>query len=136
MEEIGRLEGRIDHIERSELTKIKEDINEIKCGQVETNTLVKQFLKSVEIHAETMDSMKMAMYEMTSSIKESNKSIKDLNTKFDDLEENVNSVSTRVKCQEEKSKIDILPFLRDKFLPMMTIFGLVVYIVLGKIGVF
>lgn len=34
MEEVNRLEGRINFIEREELTKIKDDISEIKCNQV------------------------------------------------------------------------------------------------------
>ncbi len=130
MEEVNRLEGRIDFIERDRLTKIEDDISEIKCNQVETGTLVKQFLKASELQADTMDAMKSAIYEMSASIKDSNKgqfeltqNIKDLNTRFDTLETNVDTkigkVNDRINCQENEGNFKIMPFIRDKIIPML-----------------
>ena len=149
MEDVVELKGRLNYLEREELTKIKEDISEIKCSQVEVGTLVKQFFKSSELQAETMEAMKLAIYEMSSSIKDSNKgqfeltqNIKDLNTRFDTLEDNVDNkigqVNNRISCQEEKGKFDWQDYVKNKIIPMLVGGGIIVAIVsiLGKVCVF
>ena len=149
MEEVNRLEGRINFIEREELARIKDDISEIKCNQVETGTLVKQFIKTTELQADTMDAMKSAIYEMSASIKDSNKgqfeltqNIKDLNTRFDTLENNVDckisKVNDRINCQEEKGKFDWMEYVKNKIIPMLIGGGVIgaIISILGKVGVF
>lgn len=149
MEEVNRLESRINFIEREELTKMKEDISEIKCNQVETSTMLKQVNKLVETCMDTMDSVKMAMYDVSSSIKDSNKgqveltqNIKDLNTRFDALEDNVDNkiskVNERINCQENEGNFKIMPFIRDKIIPMLIGGGTIGAIIalLQKVGVF
>ena len=149
MEEVSRLESRINFIEREELTRIKEDIGEIKCSQVETSTLVRQFIESSKLQADAMDSMKMAMYEISSSVKDSNRlsteltqNVKDLNTSMSVMEDKMDKkfcdVNKRINTQEEKDKFDIPLFIRDRILPVLIGGGAVGTIIamLGKVGVF
>lgn len=153
MEEVNRLESRINFIEREELTHIKEDISEIKCSQVETSTLVKQFIDSSKLQAEAMDSMKIAMYEISSSVKDSNRlsteltqNVKDLNTSMAVMEEKMDSkfddVNERINTQENKGKFDIPLYIKCNVIPSLIKWGALgggagaILALLGKVGIF
>ena len=153
MEEVNRLENRINFIEREELTRIKDDINEIKCCQVETSTLVRQFIESSKLQAEAMDSMKVAMYEISSSVKDSNRlsteltqNVKDLNTSMaimeDKMDKKFDDVNCRINVQEEKGKFDWQEYIKINIVPFIIKCGIGGSIVggviafLGKVGVF
>ena len=153
MEEVNRLESRINFIEREELTRIKDDINEIKCCQVETSTLVRQFIESSKLQAEAMDSMKVAMYEISSSVKDSNRlsteltqNVKDLNTSMavmeDKMDKKFDDVNERINTQENEGNFRIPLFIRDKLIPALLVGGIgggaigAILGLLGKVGVF
>ena len=153
MEEVNRLENRINFIEREELTRIKDDINEIKCCQVETSTLVRQFIESSKLQAEAMDSMKVAMYEISSSVKDSNRlsteltqNVKDLNTSMaimeDKMDKKFDDVNERINTQEDEGSFRIPLFVRDKLIPALLVGGIgggaigAILGLLGKVGVF
>ena len=134
MVEIEGLKDRVEYIEREEIVKMKEDITDIKMNQVETNTLVKEFSKSVERQCATMEVMATSMQEMSLNMRDNNNSIKDLNTKFTCFEDEMSSMKEDIKTQKSAR----MEFIKNNIWQIMGIiatFSVVVYAVLGKVGI-
>lgn len=127
MVEIEGLKDRVEYIEREELVKMKDDITEIKLSQVETNTIVKEFSKAVDRQCMTMEVMAKSMQEMSLNMRDNSNSIKDLNTRFAQFEEDI-------KIQ----KASVGEFMKNniwQIAGVISVFSVVVYVVLGKIGI-
>lgn len=134
MIEIEGLKDRVEYIEREEIVKMKEDITDIKLNQVETNTLVKEFSKSVDRQCATMEAMATSMKEMSLNMRDNNNSIKDLNTKFTCFENEMTSIKEDIKIQKSTT----VEFVKNniwQILGIVATFSVVVYAVLGKVGI-
>ena len=138
MVEIEDLKDRVEYIEREEIVKMKEDITDIKMNQVETNTLVKEFSKSVERQCATMEVMATSMQEMSLNMRDNNNSINELNNKFTCFEEVTTKEMSDLKCKVEVQRTKALEFIKNNIWQIMGIISVasvVVYLVLGKVGI-
>lgn len=136
MIEIEDLKDKLAYIEREKIVKIEEDITQIKMSQVETNTLVREFSKAMDSQGRAMDSIANAMQEVSLNMRDNNNSIRELKEDFTCFEKetskNMYDLQEKV-CVQEKS---FMKFLKDniwKIITFITIFGIVVYKVLGTI---
>ena len=75
MIEIEDLKEKVSYIEREKIVKIEDDITEIKMSQVETNTLVKEFTKTMNSQSRAMESISQTMQEMALNMRDNNNSI-------------------------------------------------------------
>jgi len=133
MAEIEGLKDRVEYIEREEIVKMKEDITDIKMNQVETNTLVKEFSKSVERQCATMEVMATSMQEMSLNMRDNNNSIKDLNTKFTCFEDEMCNIKEDIKVQKS-AKFEFIKNNIWQIVGIVATLSVLVYVVLGKIG--
>ena len=139
MEELA-LGQRVDYIERDKIPAIEKDINEIKIGLTENTLLTKQSIESSEKLASTMENVKDCMAEMAQSLKDNNKisseltqAVSSLNKKVEDtnsrMERKFNEVDEKIEIVNDKSKVDILSWIRDNWFKVVLTVGALSYIV-------
>lgn len=138
MVEIEELKDRVGYIEREKIVKIEEDIMQIKIGQVETNTLVKEFSKAMDSQCTAMNAMAGTMQEMSLNMRDNNNSINDLNRKFTSFEETTTREMLDLKCKTETQKMATWTFIKTniwKIISVISVASIVIYIVLGQVGI-
>ena len=142
---IDGLKDRVEYIEREELVNMKKDITDIKLNQVETNTLVKEFTKVMDMQGKAMETMSLSLQEMTYTnkrlieemsevkveVKQTNHTIKCVE---EDTQSKFNAINKKITEQEEKSKIDILVVLKNNWFKIV-IGGYVIWQVVERVGV-
>lgn len=108
MEEINKLEKRIDHVQFDEINSMKEDISNIKIDLAKNNLLTKQSVDSTDKLSSTLDTVKDTMIHLSNSMEQSNRSSTELNKKVDNLEIKFDSI-------EQKGYIDWLQWVKDNW---------------------
>lgn len=137
MEELGK---RVDHIQYEEIKEIKEDISGLKVSLAENNILTKQCIESNKTLNETMGSIKDTMLLMSENMKQSNKnseelaqSIGSLNGKITDMDSRFSNkfqeVDNKINGVDEKSKVDILTWMKNNWFGMVMTLGALGYII-------
>ena len=120
------------------IVKIEEDITQIRIGQVETNTLVKEFSKAMDSQCTAMNAMAGTMQEMSLNMRDNNNSIKDLNRKFTSFEETTTREMLDLKCKTETQKMATWTFIKTniwKIISIIMIVGVVIYVTVGTCGI-
>lgn len=139
MEEISDLKKKVAHLEYDEIKNIKDEIGNIKVNLAENNLLTKQCVDSNEKLNDTMNSVKDTMIIMSESMKQSNKvseeltlSVKSLGTKVDIMDDKFGSkfqeVDNKINGVNDKSKIDILDWLKNNWFGVVAGVGVIIYI--------
>lgn len=137
MEELSQ---RLDYLERDKIPAIEKDISDIKVGLTENTLLTKQSIESSEKLAVTMENVKDCMTEMAQSLKDNNKisseltqAVGTLNQKVEDtnsrMERKFNEVDERIENVNDKSKVDILSWMRDNWFKVVVSIGALGYVV-------
>ena len=137
MEELSQ---RLDYLERDKIPAIEKDISDIKVGLTENTLLTKQSIESSEKLAVTMENVKDCMTEMAQSLKDNNKisseltqAVGTLNKKVEDtnsrMERKFNEVDERIENVNDKSKVDILSWMRDNWFKVVVSIGALGYVV-------
>ena len=138
MVEIEDLKDKVAYIEREKIVKIEEDITQIRMKQTETNTLVREFSRAIDNQCETMDTMAKSMQEMSLNMRDNNNSINELNNKFTCFEETTTKEMSDLKCKVDVQRTKALEFIKNNIWQIMGIISVasvVVYLVLGKVGI-
>ena len=150
MEELSKIESRVNRIEYDEMKSMKEDISNIKIDLTKNNILTQQSIDTSRNVAETMDAVKLAMFEISESVRNSNRistelteSVKDLNSKFENMEDKIDTrfeeVDVKFQKQDDKTKIDWVRCFSEggwkRALEWIVLLGIISYEVLGKVGV-
>lgn len=134
------LSQRVDYLERDKIPAIEKDISDIKVGLTENTLLTKQSIESSEKLAVTMENVKDCMTEMAQSLKDNNKisseltqAVGTLNQKVEDtnsrMERKFNEVDERIENVNDKSKVDILSWMRDNWFKVVVSIGALGYVV-------
>lgn len=145
MVEIEDLKDKVSYIEREKIANIEKDIVQIKMGQVEINTLVKDFSRAIDSQCKTMEAMTSSIQELGYTNKRLVDDMSEVKTKIDQtnenikcVEENTNAkfeeVDVEIHKQDEKSKIDILTFLKDNWFNIV-VMATIIMLGLEKVGV-
>ena len=130
MIEIEDLKDRLCYIEREKIVSIEKDINQIKEGQVKTNTLVEKFTEAMDKQCDTMDVMAKSMQEMSLNMRDNNNSIETLNDKFTCFEGDMSELRSKVSTQENATWV----FIKKNIWKITTLIGvasIIAYVVLG-----
>lgn len=120
--DIKTLTKRIDNIEHRDIAEIKEDITNIKSELYGNKIIIEQNTKVLDKLSNTLDKTTKTMVELSMNVKYSNESI-------DKLEGKIDAVRNNLKTVEEKSKFDIMCWIRDNFLSVVLAIGALAYIV-------
>lgn len=143
--ELDDLKSKLNKIEYTEIKEVKEEIQQIKIDLNTNNILTRQCTESNEKLAQTMDTLKTTMIEVAQSVKDSNKvtselatTVKNLNDKVNNVESTMgkkfNEVNERMDTIDEKSKVDILGFLKSNIVGILLAVGALIY-ALSQIGI-
>ena len=138
MVEIEDLKDKVAYIEREKIVKIEEDITQIRMNQTETNTLVREFSRAIDNQCDTMNAMAKSMQEMSLNMRDNNNSINELNNKFTSFEETTTKEMSDLKCKVDVQRTKTLDFIKNNIWQIMGIISVasvVVYLVLGKVGI-
>ena len=138
MLEIEDLKDKVAYIEREKIVKIEEDITQIRMNQTETNILVKEFSRAIDNQCDTMNAMAKSMQEMSLNMRDNNNSINELNNKFTSFEEVTTKEMLDLKCKVDVQRTKTLEFIKNNIWQIMGIISVasvVVYLVLGKVGI-
>ena len=134
------LKDKVNKLEYTEIKKIKEDISQIKIDLNTNNILTKQSIETSRQLSEAMGSFKETMIEMGQSLKDGNRisselaeTVKNLNDKVDNVENKMSSkfseFDSRIESIDDKSKIDILTWIKNNWFGCVMGIGALVYVI-------
>lgn len=143
--ELDDLKSKLNKIEYTEIKELKEEIQEIKLNLNTNNLLTKQCAESNEKLSTTLETLKSTMIEVAQSVKDSNKvtselttTVKSLNDKVNNVESTMgtkfNEVNERMDTIDDKSKFDIVEFLKHNIIGILLGIGALIY-ALSQLGI-
>ena len=124
IQNLDKTNKRIDHLEYEEIKSIKDDVSKIQINLSNNNLLTQQSIDTTNKLSETMDSIKETMIKLANGIDMSNKTSNELSGKVSGLEK-------RFDTLEDKSKFDIGQFIKNNWVSIIVLFGVLAYTILG-----
>jgi len=126
MGEYEALSARIDEI-NVDIRETRKDLSTIKENMAKYNVLTEQCINSYDKLNNTMDVFKDTMQEVTRSLKDSNEKMESFEERLNDtnqkMDENFASLRGEVELVDEKSKVDVLAWLKDNWLKLAILVG-------------
>ena len=140
MDSFEDLKKKVDHLEYDEINPMKEDISQMKITLSNNDLLTKQALESNERLSRAIDVLKTTMVEVSQSVKDSNrinveitKTIEELNKKISSVEsstnENLKEFGRKIEEIDNKSKLDIMLWLKNNWFGIVGILGIIYTII-------
>lgn len=133
MGEFDELKKKIEHLEYDEIKPIKEDINEMKITLSNNDILTKQSLESNQKLSSAIDILKNTMVEVSQSVKDSNRINTEITKTIEELNKKIASVETRINEIDDKSKLDIMLWMKNNWFGIVGILGVLYTILKGII---
>ena len=144
MNEFEDLKKKIDHLEYDEINPMKEDINEIKITLTSNDLLVRQALESNKKVSDSLEVLKDTMVEVSRSVRDSNrindeitKTIEELNKRICSVDNNTKEALDKFENKiieiDNKSKLDIVLWLKNNWFGIVGILGIVYTIIKNMI---
>lgn len=125
---IEELKAKVDKLEYTEIKNIKEDIGQIKIDLNTNNLLTQQSIDANNKLSNVIDTMRDTMIEMGQSLKDSNRISSELTDNVSNLSDKVNKVENKleekIKNIDDKSKIDILYWMKNNWFGIVGIGGM------------
>ena len=133
MGEFEELKKKIEHLEYDEIKPIKQDVNEMKITLSNNDLLTKQALESNQKLSSALDILKNTMVEVSQSVKDSNRINTEITKTIEELNKKIASVEVKIKEIDEKSKLDIMLWLKNNWFGIVGILGVLYTILKGVI---
>ena len=133
MGEFEELKKKIEHLEYDEIKPIKQDVNEMKITLSNNDLLTKQALESNQKLSSALDILKNTMVEVSQSVKDSNRINTEITKTIEELNKKIASVEIKIKEIDEKSKLDIMLWLKNNWFGIVGILGVLYTILKGVI---
>lgn len=133
MGEFDELKKKIEHLEYDEIKPLKEDINEMKITLSNNDILTKQSLESNQKLSSAIDILKNTMVEVSQSVKDSNRINTEITKTIEELNKKIASVETRINEIDDKSKLDIMLWMKNNWFGIVGILGVLYTILKGII---
>ena len=124
IQNLDKTNKRIDHLEYEEIKSIKDDVSKIQINLSNNNLLTQQSIDTTKQLSDTMDSIKETMIKLANGIDMSNKTSSELSGKVSGLEK-------RFDTLEDKSEFDIGQFIKNNWVNIIVLFGVLAYTILG-----
>lgn len=112
------LRKRVNHIEYEELKEVRGDIQGIKEDMARNNILIAQSIDSSEKLNNTLSNVQTTMIQLTENIKHNNNAMSNLESKVDKIANN--------------GKIDMGEWFQKNWFNIVTLLGIIAYIVFGQ----
>ena len=126
MGEYEALSARMDEM-NLDIRETRKDLSTIKENMAKYNVLTEQCINSYDKLNNTMDVFKDTMQEVTRSLKDSNEKMESFEERLNDtnqkMDENFASLRGEVELVDEKSKVDVLAWLKDNWLKLAILVG-------------
>ena len=126
MSDLDGLEKRIDYVQ-TEVDNVKKDINTISIQVSNNDLLVKRSLETNEKLSVAIDTLKTTMLEMGQSLKEANKISIGLTETVQKLNDKITDVECRMQTIDEKSKVDIMTWVKNNWFSIVIGLGALIY---------
>ena len=124
MGEFDELKSKINHLEYDEIKPIKEDISDIKIKMNTNDLLTKQAVENNERLSNAIDTLKTTMIEISQSVKDSNRINGEITKTIEELNKKISSVEVRISEIDDKSKLDIVIWLKNNWFGIVGILGI------------
>ena len=124
MSEFEELKSKINHLEYDEIKPIKSDINEIKIQMNTNDLLTKQAIENNEKLSNAIDILKGTMIEISQSVKDSNRINGEITKTIEGLNIKISSVEAKIGEIDNKSKLDIVVWLKTNWFGIVGILGI------------
>lgn len=124
MTEFEELKSKINHLEYDEIKPIKSDINEIKIQMNTNDLLTKQAIENNEKLSNAIDTLKGTMIEISQSVKDSNRINGEITKTIEGLNTKISSVEAKIGEIDNKSKLDIVVWLKTNWFGIVGILGI------------
>ena len=142
--QMEELRKKVNDIEYHDIKELRQEVQEIKIDLAKNNLLTEQNTDAMKKMSDTMDSVRETMVQMTSAIeytsktnqelainlKQQNEKIDRLQTRQDIYDKNMEKVKKDIKTNDEKSKFDILLFLKNNLVGIIMGVGILSYLFL------
>lgn len=125
MTEFEELKSKINHLEYDEIKPIKSDINEIKIQMNTNDLLTKQAIENNEKLSNAIDTLKGTMIEISQSVKDSNRINGEITKTIEGLNTKISSVEAKIGEIDNKSKLDIVVWLKTNWFGIVGILGII-----------
>lgn len=132
MDEFEEFKQRLHHLEYEEIRPIKEDISDMKIALNKNDLLTKQALETNSKLSNTIDVLKNTMVEISQSVKDSNRINNEITKTIEELNKKITSVEVRINEIDDKSKLDIVLWLKNNWFGIVGILG-IIYTILKNI---
>lgn len=123
------LKSKINHLEYDEIKPLKEDVNEIKLKMNTNDLLTKQALENNEKLSHAIGTLKDTMVEISQSVKDSNRINGEITKTIEELNKKITSVEVRINEIDDKSKLDIVLWLKNNWFGIVGILGILYTII-------
>lgn len=125
LEQIAQLSKKIDKLEYNEIATLKEKHQELEVALATNSLLTESNTKAMEKMSETMDKVSITMVQLSHGIEQSNKVSQELTVKVDKLEDKFDAI-------DDKSKFDIMAYLKSNWITIVMNFAIIGYLILKK----
>lgn len=123
------LKNKINHLEYDEIKPLREDVNEIKLKMNTNDLLTKQALENNEKLSNAIGTLKDTMVEISQSVKDSNRINNEITKTIEELNKKITSVEQRISEIDDKSKLDIVLWLKNNWFGIVGILGILYTII-------
>lgn len=122
-DELDRLNKKVDKLEYTEIANLKDKITGIELELNKNSILTESNTKAMEKMSNTMEKVGETMVLLTSGIEQSNKSTQELSKKVTNLEGKIDNI-------EDKTKFDIMLFIKENWIGIVIGVGVLSYLFL------
>ena len=130
--EFEDLKRKVNHIEYEELKEIRNEVQDIREKTAKNNVLLEQNIKSSERLADTLDNVQETMRELSHNMKNNNGAIESLSNKVSNLDNKIENLDDKIDKVEQKSKIDIIDWVKKHWFPIVATCAVILYIYFNK----
>lgn len=125
------LKKKVENLEYKEIKSLKEEVTDIRIELSNNSLLTQQAIETSRKLSDTMENVREAMIKISESIATTNKISTDLAHNMDDLANKVNKLDEKVEDRidgvENKSKIDVVEWLKGNFITIIMAVGVLLY---------
>lgn len=127
---LDSFEKKIDSLEYKDIKEIRGEVQCIKVDLAKNNLLTEQNTQAMNEMSKTMGSVRETMIQITGAIDSVSSANKELAINIKQQNEKIDEIKMRQDEIEDKSKFDIMDFIRNNFVAIVVGTGLLVHLFL------
>lgn len=125
------LKKKIENLEYKQIASLEKEVTDIKIELSNNSLLTQQSIETSKRLSDTMENVREAMIKISESVATTNKLSTDLAQNMNDLSDKVNKLDEKVEDRidniENKSKLDVVEWLKGNFITIIMAVGVLLY---------